>query len=123
MAQDLLEHWSCATCTPRLKKARGCGTKGEMLTILANEKLDTCPLYYSFSQPKSFGEAVRAYNGLEKGILPEPGAMGDQAAPLVSALSFIGKAVSDLHTFKYPPGGKGKGKDAGAPGAQPNANG
>ena len=69
-----------------------------MVTILGTEKLDTCPLYLVFTHPAAFNRLLRVYRYAEKGMLPEPGTLEDQAAPLVSALSYIGQGADEVQT-------------------------
>lgn len=119
MAQALLPQWSCAKCTPRLKEIRGCGKPGKNITLMGGEKYETCPKFFSFSHPAQFARIMRAYAYADKGILPEPGALEDQAAPLVHALSYVGKAMNEAHDYmmKHPP------SKPGAPGARRDAQG
>lgn len=69
-----------------------------MVITVGQEKVQTCPLYPILINPAGFNRLMRLYRYAEKGILPEPGGLEDQAAPLISALSFIGLGVDQVQS-------------------------
>lgn len=90
----LLPAWSCAKCTPGMKKARGCYEVGKNLTELGDERLDRCPLRLVRDHPAPFYEAVRYYNAYSDGMLPEAGGLGDQSGIIMDCIQAVSMGVN-----------------------------
>ena len=79
-----------------MKEARGCYEEGTYLTLLGDEKLPRCPLIFVRDNRGVFNDLIRGYRFLQKGLLPEAGGTGDQAATFMEAMAVIDRAVQEV---------------------------
>ena len=78
----------CRTCTEEQKKDRGCESNSPIPDRwqIGNEKFQRCPI--KFIDNNAFW-CIKAYNFLEKGILPRQGGWLDQANKFIEIMDFI----------------------------------
>jgi len=83
----------CKTCTKEQKEDRGC-TEDSIIPgrwQIGDEKFERCPIEYINSDIYWY---IKAYNFMEKGILPRDGGWMNQSNKFIEGISFITKELN-----------------------------
>ena len=83
----------CKTCTKEQKLDRGCESESKVFGRwqIGGYTFRRCPLKIIDS---SYFWYIRAYNFMEKGILPRPGGWLDQSNKFIEVITFIHEKIN-----------------------------
>lgn len=84
----------CNACTKEQKEDRGCISNSPIpgRWQLGDDKFQRCPIRWV--KPEIYWY-IKAYNFMEKGILPRIGGWLDQSSKFINAMNFINKELED----------------------------
>lgn len=87
----------CRGCDDRLKRERGCITKGTVAWYIGNKQYRRCPLKIV---PKGIWEYIRAYSFYKQGILPHGRGWLNESDKFLTAMDAIEAEVGKIKIEK-----------------------
>lgn len=93
---ELFQERKCSTCTPGNKIEWGCDTDAVIPQIIDGQEEWRCPRRPILEQPAEFGYYLKLYRQYRLGVLPESGAMMEQAEYIMRVFDILDVVYAEV---------------------------